>query len=519
MEQSNQKLQAELLSRGFTTDLAAEFILPDYQPEIKRLLRVRAVPLPVDQYIGGSAAELSGAVEFQALYAAEDGSIWCVTKREDYRLSCPFEADGDFDLSDGLVCDVKTDVEGASGRVLAPRKLTARCRVRTLVRMFADRIVAEDAPEEVERLTGTMPTSRVRIGRSAPFTLTDEIPLDPSEPPLRVISASGEVFPAEAQAGSDVVACRGEILVSLLCVPEQPVPSPEGAEDCLPAAAIPMELRRKIPFAVEIPMDGVTVNCSANAWGSCSEIAVTVEENRILCDVTAVLCARAVCREEIPFTRDAYSTAALTEPVYGDLPSLQTLACKCGNCSLSATKPLDELGLRPGARVIDATGEITVLPPELARGNYILPGTLRFRVLAQQPDGDYTTAEFDLPFRYESPADGELPPSGSDSVLSPVLMKATIDGNRLSATAELAVALSLSAAAPVRALVSLRPGDPVPAPTADLTVCYPAPDDTLWSVAARYHTPVASLSAKNTLPSAPAADSPDSLTGIRYLVV
>ena len=123
MDQNDQKLQGELVS--------PEFILPDYQPEIKRLLRVRALPLPVDQYIGGSAAEFSGAVEFQALYAAEDGSLWCVTRREDYRLSCPFEADGGFDLSDGIVCDVKTDVEGVSGRVLAPRKLTARCRVRT----------------------------------------------------------------------------------------------------------------------------------------------------------------------------------------------------------------------------------------------------------------------------------------------------------------------------------------------------------------------------------------------------
>ena len=98
MEQNNRNLQGELVARGFSTDLAAEFLLPDYQPEIKRLLRVRAIPLPVDQYVGGSAAELSGAVEFQALYAAEDSSLWCVTKREDYRLSCPFEA-GDFDLS------------------------------------------------------------------------------------------------------------------------------------------------------------------------------------------------------------------------------------------------------------------------------------------------------------------------------------------------------------------------------------------------------------------------------------
>ena len=121
MEQANRKLQSEYLSRTMTTDLATEFVLPDYQPEIKRLLRVRAIPLPPDQYLGGSTAEFSGTVEFQVLYAAEDSSLWCVTRREDYRLSCPFDVNDEFDLSEGFVCDVKTDVEGVSGRVLAPR--------------------------------------------------------------------------------------------------------------------------------------------------------------------------------------------------------------------------------------------------------------------------------------------------------------------------------------------------------------------------------------------------------------
>ncbi len=517
MEQTNQTLQAELLFRAFSTDLTAEFVLPDYQPEIKRLLRVRAVPLPVEQYLGGSAAELSGAVEFQALYAAEDGSLWCVTRREDYRLSCPFEASGDFDLSNGLVCDVKTAVDGVSGRVSAPRKLSARCRVNTSVRLFADRTVAPDLPEDAETLPGTLSASRVRIGKSEPFTLTDEIPLDPTEAPVRVISAFGEVFPTEVQAATDSVACRGEIMLSLLCAPEA-TPSPEGAEDCIPAAVTPTELRRKIPFAVEIPVEGATPACAATAWGSCPEITVTVEENRILCDVTAVVCARAVCREEVPFIQNAYSATRVTEPAFASLPAVQILACKNGNCSLSATKDLAELGLRPGAQVIDATAELSIQPPELARGNYLLPGNLHLRVLAKQPDGDNSTAELDLPFRYESNAEGTTEPTASDSVVTPVLVRAWVDGNRLFAEVELAVSLILSATLPVTALAALREGDAVPERTADMTICYPAPDDTLWSVAARYHTPVAELQKKNDLPDG-APDAPGSLGGVRYLVI
>ncbi len=522
MEQANRKLQSEYLSRTMTTDLATEFVLPDYQPEIKRLLRVRAIPLPPDQYLGGSTAEFSGTVEFQVLYAAEDSSLWCVTRREDYRLSCPFDVNDEFDLSEGFVCDVKTDVEGVSGRVLAPRRLTARCRVCAAVKLYADRPVSADLPTDAESLLDVLSAARVRLGKSAPFTLTDEIPLDPSTPPVRVVSASGEVFPAEVLAGNDVVSCRGEILLSLLTVPEEPAPSPDGAEDCLPAAVLPVELHRKIPFAVEVPMDGVTPSCAANAWGSCAEIAVTVEETRILCDVTAVLNVRAVCREEIPFTRNAYSTAVLTEPVFRTLPASNILACKNGNCTLSATKDLAELGVKPDAHVIDTTAEVTAESPELARGNYVLPGNLHFRVLTQTPDGDCSAAEFDLPFRFESPAEGNTIPTASDSVVTPVSVSAAIDGSRLQAAAELSVALALSASAPAVALAALRCGDPVPAPAGDLTICYPAPDDSLWSVAARYHVSVSSLLQKN--PSLSFADnlptdSPNSLANTRFLVV
>lgn len=530
MEQNNRKLQGELVARGFSTDLAAEFLLPDYQPEIKRLLRVRAIPLPVDQYVGGSAAELSGAVEFQALYAAEDSSLWCVTKREDYRLSCPFEA-GDFDLSEGLVCDVKTEIGDVSGRVLAPRKLTARCRVHTAVRLFADRPVpgAEIADDEtVERLTDTLSCSRVLLGKSAPLTLTDEIPLD-SSAPARVIFASAEVFPTEVKAGPDTVACQGEVCLVLLCAPERPpegvpegapeeTPALDGAADCRPAALSVFELRRKIPFAVEIPVDGATDACIATAWGSCPELTVTVEETRVLCDVTLVMNARAVCSEEIVFTRGAYSTAALTEPVFCELPATKRPPAKNGNRSLSAAKELSEVGLRPGARVIASAADVSTLPPETSRGAYLLPGTLRVSVLAAMPDGDFATAEFDLPFRFEVPADEPLAPAASDSVFTPVSVKATVDGGRLLVEAELAAAPALSVAETVPALAALRTGERLAPRAADLTICYPAPGETLWSVAARYHAPLLPLAEQNGLAAENAA-SPDSLKGVRYLTV
>ena len=525
MERDDRMMQVEVCSRDLGTDVTAEFTLPDYRPEIKRLLRVKAVPLPVDKYVGGNAVELSGAVEFQALYAAADGTLWCVTQREDYRASCPLDGDSDPLPAGGLTCEVRTVAENVSGRVPAPRKLTARCRLRTKVRLLADRSLDEAAPTEdlgtVERLSATVPAARVFIGESAPFSLTDEILSDGREGPVRVICAEGAVFPGEVQAGSGVVNCRGEVCLSLLCVAErEDPPTSEGADDCVPASApVPYTVLRRVPFAVEVPVEGAEVDCEACAWGTCTEIAVTVEEGRIFCDLTCVVSAKAVRREEVPYTRDLYSTARESEPVFRTLPAARPLACRNANLTVSAAPALSEVGARPDQQVVDADVQVIDLTPEPSKNAAVLTGTARFRVLLRAPDGEYSVADLETPFRYEAPADGTDLPVQSETVVLPVLVRVRTDGDRLLAEAELSVALALRSSGEVSALSEVRVGAPVPAQGAACVICYPAPGDTLWSVAKRYHAPLADLLAKNRLDGLPAADAPTSLSGVKYLIV
>lgn len=530
MERNDRQMQSEAGERSLGTDVTAEFTLPDYRPEIKRLLRVKAVTLPIDKYIGGNATEISGTVEFQALYAAADGSLWCVTQREDYRLSCPIDLDPDFSTAGGLVCDVKIDAENVTGRVSAPRKLTARCRVRAKVRTLADRTLAEGTPQEdadsVERMTGTVTAARVFMGESAPMTFTEEILLDGREAPVRVISADGEVFPSEVNVTDGEITCRGDVCLSLLCVaePEETVlpdetPTKDGANDCVPAsAAMPYTVTRRLPFTVGIPVDGAETGCAACAWGTCSEIAVTVEEGRILCEVTCVLYARAERNEDVSYTRDMFSTVRACEPVFRTLPTERSVVCRNGNFSLTATKPLSEVGIRPASQVIDADAQIACAAPERAKGSYLLPGTARVRVLLRNADGEYSTAEFDVPFRYETPAPADADESSvaGDPIVRAVTVKARVDGEKIGVEAELAVAMSLHGTGEVSALCDLRMGETVPKQGAACVICYPSASDTPWTIAKRYHTPLSSLLAKNKLSSLP-ADAP--LSGVPYLVV
>ena len=134
-------------------------------------------------------------------------------------------------------------------------------------------------------------------------------------------------------------------------------------------------------------------------------------------------------------------------------------------------------------------------------------------------DGEETsTGEFDIPFRYETEGSDEKAVD-YDATVTPISCRARVDGERIGVDAELAVSLRTLGESRFESLCEAKFGDPVSRSGAVYTICYPAPDDTLWSVAKRYHRSVSAVSDMNSLAGSPAADAKDSLSGVRFLLV
>ena len=162
----------------------------------------------------------------------------------------------------------------------------------------------------------------------------------------------------------------------------------------------------------------------------------------------------------------------------------------------------------------------------------MLNGTCRAHLLLLR-DGEYGSAEMELPFRYEfdartggtprtmgmdgDPTTRDVPISYSGGV-QVLHARTRMDGERVGVDAELAVCLRTARPATLTALADMTEGEEVTRGRGEYVICFPAPDDSAWSVAKRYHAPLAVLGAANNLQPAP-ADSPESLEGINYLIV
>ena len=56
-------------------EIGRDFVLPDYQPEIRKVLRVTPSVRPPSRFLGTDEAEFSGNVDYYVVYAGADNQI------------------------------------------------------------------------------------------------------------------------------------------------------------------------------------------------------------------------------------------------------------------------------------------------------------------------------------------------------------------------------------------------------------------------------------------------------------
>ncbi len=101
-------------------ECSVEVTLPDYNPDVRKILHVSAEPHPISVFAASDGLECSGSVNFNMVYMDFDGQV----------NSAPFSGDYDFKVK----CDtagyknslLETRVQNLSLRLMSPRKIVAR---------------------------------------------------------------------------------------------------------------------------------------------------------------------------------------------------------------------------------------------------------------------------------------------------------------------------------------------------------------------------------------------------------
>ena len=502
-----EELELVAADKNTVSELSSDFSLPDYQPEIKRLLRVNASMLPPSKYFGAGEAEFTGNIDYYVLYMGSDNEVYCAPLTGEYSVSVPIDRDEYIDLGDELCTVAQITPDLVSGRVTSPRHITIKCRLKTHTKIYGKSRVMSNIRKcdgSIEKLKGEAQNSRVITGAGEMMMLTDEIIPDSRDGDFRVVCADGKVLVNEVSAGKDEVICRGDLHLKVLMSREN--------------GSMPTVTLRRLPFSSIIPSEGVTPDSSAYAKGSLAELTLTVDEGRIAVEAGVLL--ESVCQKNVPveYISDVYSVTHKSECQYREMNVPKGISGFNRNFTFSESMTLSEAGIGENMSVMDSCGTAIFDEYKIEGSKCKMMGRCKFNL--QMFDGaDYAGAEIEMPFKYEY----DMPEAAEDAELEAeaniVFCRARVDGERVGIDAEVAMCGRMWKNTKCTVLQSYRLGETLAQGSGEITVCYPDRKDTLWSVAKRYNAPIVVLSENNKLSQNIKPDSVQSLENTEYLVI
>ena len=499
--------QQMICDKSVFADCSGDFTLPDYQPEIKRLLKVSASVLPPSKYVGNHGASLAGNIDYYVLYTGSDNALYCAPLSAEYKIDVPL--DRAEEIGDGYLQNLSVSActipDMISGRVTAPRKISIKCRLMSRVQMFGELPLEngfDNVDESLQVLHGKCESLKRCSAVGETVKVTDEMITDGRDGEMRVVSAEGKVLITETAISGGEVFCRGDLYLKLLL--------------CRDDGSLPYVAWRKMPLSGSILLENARQGATACARGSISELSITVEENRIGIEAGVLLEVESCNLEEVEYVKDVYSVSRLAANSYKDVGTLAAGESFGGNFTLSDSASLDEAGIAHGTKIIDVCGVAKTDDSVGDKERCSISGNVKFSLLCEK-DGEYSVCDIELPFNYKTALSGEY---GKISSCAEVIsVRSRVDGERVGIDAEIGIVGVACRLESRKMLSEVAFGDAVNFGRGEFVVCYPSGDDSIWSVAKRYGRELSKLCRSNGVSDDLPADSPETLDGIKCLVI
>ena len=511
---AKQVMQKEISGEIIFCEAQGDFILPDYLPEIRKIIRIDTKIIPSGKFIGASRATLAGIAAYNLIYTDSDGKLAATSLSSDYEFSVPLPSEhGElYVVADGTL-------ENTQCRLGGPRKLSLRTGIKNRVHVYSSGAVSEIVDEgagDVKALFAIVDTMVTKCASSGEFSVSETVDIDGfSADSLHANFTTADLVVKEAKMSHDAVGCRGEIYVKCNI-------SSEAGEV--------FTVMKKIPFEqiVNVPTENMQ-HCIA--YGRCSYVNCSLVPNGEACALNIELGAEldVECCGNISLSLmcDAYSTELESAPVYKNESFSYSLGATMGNYTVDASRHRSEDEENIIA-ILDTRARADIKSVMEKEGRAVVCGECRVEALtssAGRIDGvEYGNSEIIIPFKIETelrvPRDEAL---SFDAHVEAVTPHARLEQDSISADAEIFLCVRASKKNTRRLLESVSFGGELKKDKrmGEVIVVYPEDEDTLFSIAKRYRVCYEELARENGIPEE-YVKSPDekyTLDGISNLLI
>jgi len=495
----NKRISMPLCEKKLALELSNDYTLPDYQQEIRRILHVNATVTYPTKYISAAGGEFTGVVDYTLLYVGSDGLIYTAPLVAEYSINVPVENDSKFDFNEGIVscCDINS--ENISARLSGMRKVNIKCRLNAHIRSYAVMIMDEklsgDVNEDcIQALNICRDCTTVLRQTSEAIELSEEILTDTQN--CRIAGACGEVFVSDISSSEGSVNARGEVYLKLIFSDDED----RGNTS---------RIIRRIPFNETVNIEDMSADCSCCASGIINDISINAEEQRIICDVNIMLDIESQKSTSFTYVKDIYSIENESQNIFRDYKIPMCGFCHNGNFSVNERIAKENLSIPDKAEIIDIYASAYAEDFEIVGEKCLVTAQIKYSLVLSE-EGEYSCMDITLPAKYEFDCKAENISSG-DFNMNVFSCRVRQDGEYISIDSEVGICAKGISAEEIVALNEVIFKDRIKKNKSLITVCYPAPDDTLWSVAKKYHIPTSRIEILNGVE--------EKIDGREYLIV
>ncbi len=473
-----------------------DYILPDYYPDIFRLVRCEAVPVVSDYSVNGDKLSYELRCELRILYCSEDSSVLqCITQHQSFSKSAELGR-----ITDAPEISISAKTDHVNFRAVNKRRLDIRAAVSVKISAVGQReqeVVSDAEGMNIQLKKVPVRFAAGKLSAEKLVQLSEDMDLGAAQPDIiSIISARCQCSDCEVKLISGKLLAKGEADVEVLYSCEK-----DGS-----GAAESMSFT--MPFSQVIDLDGVddSFDCSVRAEVISCEAAPAADpagDNRVLrCQLELRLRCSAAKSASVMVVSDAFSTVYPCEVVLSDISaeqipviyneSFRHSAKLCGGDSVPET--VYAMWCTPrniNARVSDD------------RHSAVISGMLTYSMAAKDSSGIMVMTDKDETFEESIPLSGDTPASAVSADISAGNVSYTIGADgELNARADISARISIYSSADVRAVTDivvddsahkLRDGDYA------VKLYFGVENEDIWDIAKRCSTSVAAVMEENEL--------------------
>ena len=468
-----------------------DFTLPDYCPDIGKILKCRAKPVVTAKECSGETIKIEGMTYLEVVYQeGRDKNVRCCRYEQPFSMTVPTGGCGD-----GAKAAVQPRVDYINCRATSQRKVDIHGAFTVHIRIAVPKryellTQAEGAGVKTRMQSAAIAQYAGRAQNS--FVVSEALELAQGKPPISSIVRSGaDINVLECKPIANKLIVKGEAVLEVVY--------------CTDMSGRLEAMEYVIPFNQFLDLPGLDDTCVLDTAIETGAVNISLrtdsdgEYRRLSADIHATTDIKAYRMLEMSVIRDAYSTECElnVERRYVGMERFAAQTggrCVCGGV-LETTREI--------AEVLDAWCEVTSASGESSGKSVALKGNVLVCAIARLDDGDCEYIEKTYPFE----SDVSLPTECENARVS---VRAGVKGctctlsgtSKIDMRAELDCAVSVYEQEQLGCVTSIKPdetrrkeADKSPA----VVMYYADSGEDLWSIAREHNASVEDIMSDNGL--------------------